>query len=88
METIEKKVKSVLRHGFRDNEIRFDHVHGERISGFIVSQKFLGLSSETRYKMIWTLLRTHLTSKEQRQVLGFLAFTPAEERAFSEANHH
>jgi hypothetical protein len=87
MATIEKRVREALQHRFSESEIRFDHARGERVSGFIVSKKFSRLGSEARYDMIWNLLRAHLNPKEQRQVMGFLAFTPAEEKAFSETNH-
>jgi stress-induced morphogen len=85
METIEQKVKDILKLEFTDEEIQFDHNPEERISGFIVSEKFEGLDSEARHEMIWSRLRNHLSSEERRQVLGFLAFTPAEMQAYSEA---
>jgi acid stress-induced BolA-like protein IbaG/YrbA len=85
MATIEQKVKELLQLQFREDEIQFDHEAGERISGFIVSEKFEGLDSEARHEMIWRDLRANLTSEERRQVLGFLAFTPAEDKVYEEA---
>jgi len=84
METLERKVRNILKQQFSDEEIRFDHKPGERVSGFIISRKFEGLDSEARHEMIWRLLRAHLTSEERQQVLGFLDYTPAEEKFYIE----
>jgi acid stress-induced BolA-like protein IbaG/YrbA len=85
MGTIEQKVRAILKMRFSDEEIRFDHEPGERISGFIVSDKFFDMDHEARQRLISNLLYTHLAREERRQVLGFLAFTPEEERAYAEA---
>ena len=85
MEQIEHKVREVLKQTFTDNEIRFDHEPGERISGFIVSNSFVGMDHEERQKLIWTLLRSHLNQDERKRILAFLAFTPDEEQFYSQA---
>lgn len=85
MDTFEQKVRDILKMRFSDEEIRFDHEPGERISGFIVSNKFLDMEHLARQKMISSLLFTHLSKEERRHVLGFLAFTPEEEQFYLEA---
>ena len=85
MATIEQIVRELLKLQFREDEIQFDHEPGERISGFIISSKFEGLDSEARHEMIWRDLSARLTLEERRQVLGFLAFTPAEDKAYETA---
>lgn len=85
MDTIEQKVREVLKRRFSDEEIRFDHEPGERVSGFIVSDKFLDMDHLSRQKLISGLLFTYLTKEERRHVLGFLAFTPEEEQFYAEA---
>jgi len=85
MVTIEKRVRGILKKKFADEEIRFDHEPGEQISGFIVSEKFLDMDHEARQGLIWDLLNAHLSLEEQQQILGFLAFTPAEEKFYIEA---
>jgi acid stress-induced BolA-like protein IbaG/YrbA len=85
MDTIEQKVREVLKIRFSDQEIRFDHEPGERVSGFIVSDKFLDMDHPSRQKLISSLLFTYLTKEERHRVLGFLAFTPEEEQAYAEA---
>jgi len=85
MDTIEQKVREVLKRRFSNEEIRFDHEPGERVSGFIVSEKFLDMDHLSRQKLISSLLFTYLTKEERRHVLGFLAFTPEEERFYAEA---
>jgi hypothetical protein len=84
MEVLERKVRTVLNMKFTDEEIRFDHDPGERISGFIVSDKFLDMDHETRQDLLWELFGTHLTPEEQQQVLGFFALTTHENQAYSE----
>lgn len=85
MATTEQKVKELLKLQFREDEIQFDHEPGERVSGFIISSKFEGLDSEARHDMIWRDLSRHLSLEERRRVLAFLAFTPAEDKAYAEA---
>ena len=85
MGTIEQKVRDVLKMQFADEAIQFDHEPGERVSGFIISERFLDMDHGTRQRIIWDLLRTHLTREERGQVLGFLTFTRAEERFYAEA---
>lgn len=83
--TIEEKVREILKKTSTDDEIRFDHEPSERISGFIISEKFAGLDSEARHELIWKQLRSHLTPAERQSVLGFLAFTPEEEQFYTQA---
>ncbi|MDZ7289926.1 MAG: hypothetical protein ONB44_10095 [candidate division KSB1 bacterium] len=85
MGTIEKKIKDLLQGQYDDVEIRFDHEPGERISGFIISEKFLNMDHEARQGAIWNLLRAHLAPDERQHVLGFLIYTPEEIKAYSEA---
>lgn len=85
METIEQKVRNALTAHFAGEEIRFDHEPDERVSGFIVSDKFLDMDHEARQGLIWGLLRAHLSKEERQEVLGFLAYTPAEEKFYLEA---
>jgi acid stress-induced BolA-like protein IbaG/YrbA len=85
MGTIEQKVRDILKTQFADVEIRFDHEPGERVSGLIISEKFLDMDHEARQRTIWNLLRAHLTPEERRQVLGFLIYTPEEANAYTEA---
>jgi len=68
MESIEQKVREVLKRRFSDEEIRFDHEPGERASGFIVSNKFLDMDHLNRQKLISSLLFTCLTKEERRHV--------------------
>jgi len=85
MGTIEQKIIGILKPQFADVEVRFDHEPDERISGFIISEKFLDMDHEARQGAVWKLLRSHLTSEEKQQVLGFLIYTPEEAQTYSEA---
>jgi stress-induced morphogen len=85
METLEQKVKNALKLQFKDEEIQFHHEPEERIHGFIISEKFEGLDSEARHEMIWSLLHAHLTPEERQQIIGFIDYTPAEEKFYAEA---
>jgi acid stress-induced BolA-like protein IbaG/YrbA len=85
MEALEQKVRHILKLQFADEEIEFDRELGTPLLGRIVSEKFEGLDNEARDKMIRTPLRALLTSEERQQILNFLAYTPAEEKMYSEA---
>jgi len=85
MGSIEQKVIEILKLQFADVEIRFDHDPDERISGFIISERFINMDHEARQGAVWKLLRSHLTPDERQQVLGFLIYTPEEIQAYSEA---
>jgi len=85
MGTIEQKIIDILKSQFADVEIRFDHEPDERISGFIISKKFINMDHEARQGTVWKPLRSRLTPDEKQQVLGFLIYTPDEVRAYTEA---
>ncbi|MGH7596033.1 MAG: hypothetical protein ACREOI_06745 [bacterium] len=84
MDQLEQKIIDVIRAQFADAEIRYDHEPDERISGFIVSEKFLDMDHEARQGAVWKLLRSRLSSEERQQVLGFLIYTPEEVKAYTE----
>jgi len=85
MGQLEQKIIDVIRAQFADAEIRYDHEPDERISGFIISEKFLDMDHEARQGTVWKLLRSRLTPDEKQQVLGFLIYTPEEVQAYTEA---
>jgi hypothetical protein len=85
MGAIEQKIIDIGKKQFADVEIRFDHEPDERISGFIISEKFSNMDHEARQGAVWKLLRAHLTPDERQQVLGFLIYTPEEVQAYTEA---
>ena len=85
MDQLEQKIIDIIRSQFTDAEIRYDHEPEERISGFIVSEKFLDMDHEARQGAVWKLLRSRLTPDEKQQVLGFLIYTPEEVQAYTEA---
>ena len=85
MGAIEQKIVAVLNRQFPDLEIQYDHEPDERISGFIISEKFLGMDHEARQETVWDLLRASLSQEERRNVLGVLIYTPQEVKAYTEA---
>jgi len=85
MGTVEQKIIEVLKSHLPEVEVRFDHEPDERISGFIISEKFLDMDHEARQRLVWGLLRAHLTQEERQQVLGFLVYTPEEVKFYTEA---
>ena len=85
MDQLEQKIIDIIRTQFPDAEIRYDHEPDERISGFIISDKFSDMDHEARQGAVWKLLRSRLAPDEKQQVLGFLIYTPEEVRAYTEA---
>lgn len=85
MGALEKKIAGILKERFDDIEIRYDHEKGERISGFLISQKFSRMTPFTRQSAVRKLLRENLSETQQRKILGFLIYTPREIQMYSEA---
>jgi stress-induced morphogen len=83
MGTFKKKVKDILSDGFGDQAVELENHPDGRIRGFIVSKKFIGKDALARQRRIWGVLRKKLTKSELRQILGFLAYTPEENEAYS-----
>jgi acid stress-induced BolA-like protein IbaG/YrbA len=84
METFEKKIKDILLELFAEPELQLETEPDGRVSGFIISDKFVDMDHLARQRKIWSLLRKKLTKTEQMKILGFVAFTPAEHEAYSE----
>lgn len=84
METFEKKIRAILLELFPEPEFQLETEPDGRVSGFIISDKFVDMDHLGRQRKIWSLLRKHLTKTEQMKILGFVAFTPAEHEAYSE----
>lgn len=84
METFAKKIKDILLEFFAEDELQIETEPDGRVSGFIISDKFIDMDHLARQRKIWSLLRKKLTKSEQMKILGFVAFTPAEHEAYSE----
>ncbi|MGH7597489.1 MAG: hypothetical protein ACREOI_14135 [bacterium] len=84
MENFEQKIKDILLELFAEHELQVETEPDGRVSGFIISDKFMDMDHLARQRKIWGLLRKKLTKTEQMKILGFVAFTPAEHEAYSE----
>jgi acid stress-induced BolA-like protein IbaG/YrbA len=84
METFEKKIKDILLELFAEDELQLETEPDGRVSGFIISDKFVDMDHLARQRKVWSLLRKKLSKTEQMKILGFVAFTPAEHEAYSE----
>lgn len=84
MEAFEKKIKDILLESFAEHELQLETEADGRVSGFIISDKFMGMDHLARQRKVWSVLRKGLTKNEQMKILGFVAFTPAEHEAYSE----
>ncbi|NUO82649.1 hypothetical protein HUU05_21465 [candidate division KSB1 bacterium] len=84
METLEQKVKRILAEYFDENEIQLDDNPDRRVSGFIISPKFLDVDDFERQTKISGLLRKNLSVPEQKRVIGLFPFTPEEYQAYRE----
>ncbi|MCI0698872.1 hypothetical protein L0337_43590 [candidate division KSB1 bacterium] len=84
METFEQKIKDILLELFAEHELQLETEPDGRVSGFIISDKFMDMDHLARQRKIWSLLRKKLTKTEQMKILGFVAFTSAEHEAYSE----
>jgi acid stress-induced BolA-like protein IbaG/YrbA len=84
MAPIEQKVRKILSEYFEQDEIQFETNPDDRVSGFIISEKFADMDDFNRQSHIWSLLRKNMSKPEQAIVIGFIAFTPAEFEAYRE----
>ena len=84
MAKIEQKVKNILLESFDEDELQLEMNENGLLAGFIISSQFDDLDDLTRQKKIWNLLRKKITKSERGEILGFIAFTPAEYEAYSE----
>ncbi len=82
MDAIAHKVKNILTNYFAEDEIKLDNEPNGRVSGFIVSKKFLGMDDLKRQVLISGLLRNNISKQERERILGFFPFTPEEYRAY------
>lgn len=82
MASIKQKVKILLAEYFETSEVNFDRNPDGRVSALIVSKKFIKVDDLKRQQIIWSLLRDKVSAEERMKIIGFLAFTPAEYKAY------
>jgi hypothetical protein len=83
MDKLKSKVKTSLLEFFKENELLFEENPDGRVSGFIVSRKFIDMDELARQRKIWELLQKRLTPSERSKVIGFITFTPREHKAYT-----
>lgn len=81
---LEQKVKNILLNLFSESELKLETEPDGRVSGFIISDKFIDVDELERQHMIWKLLRPNITKSERSQIIGFLTFTPLGYEVYSE----
>ncbi len=84
MAPIEQKVREIFSKHFERDEIQFETNPDDRVSGFIISEKFIDMDDFNRQSHLWNLLRKNMSKSEQAKVIGFIAFTPDEYEAYRE----
>ena len=72
MEAFKKKIKESLLELFAEQELQLETEPDGRVSGFIISDKFMDMDHLARQRKIWALLRKRLTKTEQMKILGFV----------------
>jgi len=83
MDKLKEKVKISLLEFFTERELQFEENPDGRVSGFIISKKFVEMDELARQKKIWELLRKKLKEAERTKVIGFITFTPREYKAYT-----
>jgi len=83
MDKLKEKVKGSLLEFFTERELQFEENPDGRVSGFIISPKFVEMDELARQKKIWELLRKKLKEAERTKVIGFITFTPREYKAYT-----
>lgn len=83
MDKLKEKVKNSFLEFFTERELQFEDNPDGRVSGFIISKKFVEMDELARQNKIWGLLRTNLKMTERSKVIGFITFTPREYKAYT-----
>ncbi|NUO82648.1 hypothetical protein HUU05_21460 [candidate division KSB1 bacterium] len=84
MNPFEEKIVAIMTEHFKPTMLELEQHDEFRIHGFIASAKFENQEHLVRQKQIWKVLRKNSTKAEQKKILGFLAYTPAEYEAYNE----
>jgi hypothetical protein len=82
METLIRKIATMLRKHFRGCEVELETNSRGRISGFLMWNGFKRFEQIERQEKMWKLLRTNLAEKDQLKVSAIFTLTP-EEMAFA-----
>ncbi|MFO0966164.1 MAG: hypothetical protein U0793_11355 [Gemmataceae bacterium] len=77
MDTLAKKVKSLLEEGFPPPDV-VELEDNDGLLGIVVSKRFKNLDSMDRVNLMWKYLEKELTAKEARQVVLLIGMTPRE----------
>jgi len=83
MDKLKNKVKNSLLEFFKEDEVLFEKNPDGRVSGFIISKKFIAMKELARQRKIWGLLQKNLSASERSKVIGFITFTPREHKAYT-----
>ncbi len=84
MSSFEEKIMAIMAEHFQPTVLELEQHDEFRIHGVVASAKFENQGHLDRQIRIWKVLRKNLTKAEQKKILGFLAYTPAEYDAYNE----
>lgn len=82
---ITKKVTDLLiANGFTSDQIHLNLVkESQKLAGFIVSDKFDGMSPGSRQDFLWDLFDKQLESKDRARITAIMTMTPEEEQDYA-----
>ncbi len=84
MNPFEEKVIKTLTEHFKPTMLELEPHDEFRLHVFIASDKFENQGDLDRQAQIWKVLRKNLTKAEQKKIVWFSAYTPAEYEAYNE----
>jgi stress-induced morphogen len=85
MATPMTRIKKVLEKEFSPKGIKLERTKSGRISGWVISKSFEGLSAVDRQHKIWKLLDKNLNPDDRDRIVGIFTITPVERKmAFAE----
>ena len=78
MESFRSNLESLIRQHFPDAFTDFDTLPSDRVSGHIVSPRFLDETFETRYRLWREFVDEHIAPEDRARLGTMFFFTPDE----------
>lgn len=84
MEELKEQVEQIVTAEFPDAQIELEEVPlAEKLSGHVVTEAFAGMEQRERSRILWNVLRQHLSAAQQQMLSAILTLSPAEYRAIA-----
>lgn len=84
VDTFPAHLTTLFEEHFPGSALHLDQATAPRIGGFLVWDRFEGVSQRERQRKVWSVLRDNLPVEDQRRITAVLTLTPLEQEAILE----